>query len=188
MKSVRQKENEAYENMKAKFGYKNKMAAPRLLKVVINSGTGSGIKKDKDRNDLVMDRLAKITGQKASTRVSKKSIATFKLRQGEPIGVVVTLRGLRMYSFLDKLLNIAIPRTKDFRGISSKGVDSMGNLTFSVREHTIFPETADEELRDIFSMAITFVTTTKNREEALVFFNLLGIPFKKEESDRNAKA
>src|SRR3972149_6793841 len=179
MKTIKEKENKAFELLKSKFGYKNKMAAPHLTKVVINSGTGSALQKDKNRNDLVMDRLAKITGQKGASRAAKKSIAGFKLRQGEPIGVVVTLRGKKMYGFLDKFLNIALPRTKDFRGLDRKTVDNIGNLTIGIREHTIFPETSDEELKDVFGMAITIVTTAKSKAEALAFFELLGIPFKK---------
>ena len=179
MKSVKEIEKKAYDSMKSEFGYKNKMASPHLVKVVVSSGTGSGIKRDKNRNDLIMDRMSKITGQRPATRQAKKSIASFKLRQGEPIGVAVTLRGARMFAFLDKLINVAIPRTKDFRGIDSKAVDNMGNMTLSIREHTIFPETGDEELKDIFGMGITIVTTAKTRTEALEFFKQLGIPFKK---------
>jgi large subunit ribosomal protein L5 len=179
MKSVKEIEKSAYDAMKAEFGYKNKMAAPRLVKVVVSSGTGSGIKRDKNRNDFILGRLAKITGQKPSLRSSKKSIASFKIRQGEAIGVSVTLRGARMVAFLDKLINVAIPRTKDFRGIDRKVVDSMGNMTLSIREHTIFPETGDEELKDVFGMGVTIVTTAKTKPEATKFFELLGVPYKK---------
>jgi large subunit ribosomal protein L5 len=126
-----------------------------------------------------MDRLAKITGQKPATRGAKKSIASFKIRIGDPIGVMVTLRGARMYGFLDKLINVAIPRTKDFRGIERKVVDNIGNMTMSVKEHTIFPETGDEDIKDIFGLGITIVSTAKNKAEATDFFELIGIPFKK---------
>jgi large subunit ribosomal protein L5 len=179
MKTVKEKEQKAYEVLKEKFGYKNKMATPKLVKVVVSSGTGTGIKKDKNRNDFVLDRLSKITGQKPNTRGSKKSVASFKVREGDPIGVTVTLRGARMYGFLDKLLDVSLPRTKDFRGIDRKIVDSVGNATIGMREHTIFPETADEELKDVFGLAITIVTTAKNKEEAIAFFELIGVPFKK---------
>lgn len=131
------------------------------------------------RNKFVMDRLAKITGQKPATRGAKKSIASFKIRIGDPIGVMVTLRGARMYGFLDKLINVAIPRTKDFRGIERKVVDNIGNMTMSVKEHTIFPETGDEDIKDIFGLGITIVSTAKNKAEATDFFELIGIPFKK---------
>ena len=179
METVKQKEKKAFDIMKPAHGYKNIMASPHLVKVVVASGTGSGIKRDKDRNKFIMERLAKITGQKPATRGAKKSIASFKVRQGDPIGVLVTLRGARMYGFLDKLINVAIPRTKDFRGIERKIVDNIGNLTMSIKEHTIFPETGDEDIKDIFGLAITIVTTAKNKKEATEFFENIGIPFKK---------
>lgn len=179
METVKQKENKAYKLFKDKYGYKNIMAAPRLVKVVVSVGTGSGIKRNKDYNKLVIDRLAKITGQKPATKGAKKSIASFKIRIGDPVGVMVTIRGARMYGFLDKLINVAIPRTKDFRGIERKIVDDIGNLTMSIKEHTIFPETGDEELKDVFGMGITIVTSAKTKAEALDFFDTIGIPFKK---------
>jgi large subunit ribosomal protein L5 len=179
METIKQKEKKAYSSLKAKYGYKSVMAAPHLVKVVVASGTGSGIKRNKDHNKLVIERLAKITGQKPATKSAKKSIATFKTRLGDPIGVMVTLRGARMYGFLDKLFNVAIPRTKDFRGIERKIVDDIGNLTMSIKEHTIFPETADEELKDVFGLAVTIVTTAKTKPEATEFFDLIGFPFKK---------
>ncbi len=179
METVKQKEKKSYDILKPKYGYKNIMAAPHLLKVVVSVGTGSGIKRDKDRNDFIMDRLSKITGQKPATRGAKKSISSFKIRTGDQIGVMVTLRGSRMYGFLDKLINVAIPRTKDFRGLERKIVDNIGNLTMSVKEHTIFPETGDEELKDVFGMGITLVTTAKTKEEATDFFEMIGVPFKK---------
>ncbi len=178
MKSVKDKAESSYEKLKGTFGYTNKMAAPKLVKVVVSSGTGSGIKKDKNRNTFISDRISKITGQKPTTRSAKKSVASFKLREGDPIGVTVTLRGARMYSFLDKLLNVALPRTKDFRGIDKKIVDDIGNLTMPIREHSIFPETGDEELKDVFGMAVTIVTTAKTKPEATKFFELIGVPFK----------
>lgn len=179
MKTVKQKEKEAYTAMKSVFGYKNPLAAPHLMKVVIASGTGTLLKKDKHKNDFIIERLAKITGQKAVTKRAKKSIAQFKLRQGDPVGVMVTIRGARMYGFLDKYFNVALPRTKDFRGVDAKIVDNMGNATIAVKEHTIFPETADEELKDVFGFAMTIVTSAKTKEEAKMFLELIGIPFKK---------
>lgn len=179
METVKQKEKKAYSTLKAKYGYKNVMASPRLEKVVVSVGTGSGLKRDKDRNKFVIERLAKITGQRPATKSAKKSIASFKIRLGDPVGVMVTLRGARMYGFLDKLINVAIPRTKDFRGIERKIVDNIGNLTMSIKEHTIFPETGDEELKDVFGMGVTLVTTAKTKAEATEFFELIGIPFKK---------
>ena len=135
--------------------------------------------KDKARNTLVSEKLSRITGQKPALKGAKKSVASFKVRQGDPIGVMVTLRGARMHSFLDKLLNISIPRTKDFRGLERKIVDDIGNITIGVKEHTIFPETADEDIRDVFGMAITIVTTAKTKKEATAFFEMIGVPFKK---------
>ncbi|MEK7179116.1 MAG: 50S ribosomal protein L5 [Patescibacteria group bacterium] len=176
---VKIKEKEAFQALKGDFGYKNPMAAPVLVKVVVSSGTGKMSRGDKKKNDLVADRLMKITGQKPASRAAKKSIATFKLREGEPIGFMVTLRGARMYAFLDKLLNIALPRTKDFRGLNNASIDEMGNYTFGIREHIVFPETADEELKDVFGLAITIVTTAKNKKEAEAFLRHLGFPFKK---------
>lgn len=161
------------------FNYKNKMAAPRLMKVVVSVGTGSGMKKDREKNNLVSDRLAKITGQKPTLRVAKKSVASFKIREGDPIGLAVTLRGASMYHFIDKLIHIALPRTKDFRGIDKKAVDAIGNMSIGIKEHTIFPETSDEDLRDVFGLSITLVTSAKTKEEATAFFEHLGIPFKK---------
>ncbi len=178
METVKQKEKKSYSALKEKYGYKNVMSAPRLLKVVVSSGTGSGLKRSKDYNDLVLDRISKITGQKPAVKSAKKSIASFKIREGDPVGVMVTLRGARMYGFLDKLINVAIPRTKDFRGIDKKIVDDIGNLTMSIKEHTIFPETGDEELKDVFGMGVTIVTTAKNKDEAIDFFSLVGLPFK----------
>lgn len=178
--TVKQKEVKAYNLLKGDFSYKGKMAAPRLVKVVISSGTGTQIKKDRNKNTFISERIAKITGQKPALRGAKKSIASFKIRQGDPVGVTVTLRGARMYSFLEKLFNVALPRTKDFRGISKNIVDNIGNATIGIKEHTIFPETADEDIRDVFGLAITLVSTAKSKKEGFKFFDLIGVPFKKD--------
>lgn len=158
-------------------GYKNAMQRPRLMKVVISSGVGSF--KDKNKFKIVEDRLARITGQKAAKRGAKVSIATFKSREGDVVGYQVTLRGQRMYDFLERLVNIALPRTKDFRGVNQSGADEMGNYTMGIKEHTIFPETTDEELKDVFGFAVTVVTTAKSREEVLKLLTHIGFPFKK---------
>lgn len=182
MISVKEKNKNAFASLKDKFGYTNPMQAPRLVKVVVSAGVGSF--KDKKKLDIVSDRLNKITGQKAMKKGAKISIAAFKVRQGDPVGYQVTLHGARMNDFLDRLINIALPRTKDFRGIPASSIDAMGNYTFGIREHIIFPETADEDLKDIFGFGITVVTTAKNKEEARAFFDHLGFPFstlKKEE-------
>ncbi len=179
--TVKEKETMAFEKLKNVFSYKNAMATPKMTKVVLNVGTGTAVKKDKNKNDAISLRLAKITGQKGAFRGAKQSIASFKIRQGDPIGVVVTLRGKRMYAFLEKLINVALPRTKDFRGISRGAVDNIGNLTLGIKEHTIFPETADEDIKDVFGLSITLVSSAKNKKEGTALFELLGIPFKKEE-------
>ena len=176
--TVKEKEAHAFEKMKVAFHYKNVMAAPRLKKIVLNVGTGTAIKKDKNKNDAIVDRLAKITGQKPAKRGAKQSIATFKIRQGDPVGVMVTLRGKRMYAFLEKLINVALPRTKDFRGINRSTVDNIGNMTIGIKEHTIFPETADEDIKDVFGLAITLVSSAKTKAEGFAFYELLVMPFK----------
>lgn len=177
MSITKEKLNKHLPALKKELGRENLLALPRLSKIVINSGISRS--HDKKRAELVADRLAKIGGQKAVLRGAKKSIASFKIRQGDVVGAVVTLGGPRMWGFIDKLLNVAIPRIRDFRGFDKKGLDEMGNLSIGLKEHTIFPETADEELKDVFGMTITFITTAKNKKEALAFFHALGFPFKK---------
>ncbi|MEK9201785.1 MAG: 50S ribosomal protein L5 [Patescibacteria group bacterium] len=175
MEMTKDKVKGAFKNLKEKMGYKNPMQAPRLLKAVVNVGTGSIA--DAKKKELIGNRLIRITGQKPASRGAKKSIASFKIRQGDSVGFQVTLRGQRMYDFLDRLIHIALPRTKDFRGISHTALDEMGNYTFGIKEHTIFPETSDEELKDVFGLAVTIVSTAKNKEEAREFFTHLGFPF-----------
>jgi large subunit ribosomal protein L5 len=177
MKLLKEKTKESYKELKEKLGLKNIMQAPRIEKVIVSSGVGSF--NDKKKIEIVTDRLAKITGQKPITRGAKKSIASFKSREGDTVGVQVTLRGVKMWSFLDRLLNLALPRTKDFRGISLHAGDEMGNYTLSIKEHTIFPETADEDLKDVFGFAVTIVTNLKNKSDTLEFFKNLNFPFKK---------
>lgn len=182
MISVKEKNKKSFENLKDKFGYTNRLEAPRLVKVIISAGVGSF--KDKKKLGVVVDRLSKITGQKPMVKGAKVSIAAFKVRQGDPVGVQVTLRGSRMIDFLDRLINIALPRTKDFRGVPVSSIDAMGNYTFGIREHIIFPETSDEDLKDVFGLGITVVTTATTKDEAKAFFESLGVPFstlKKEE-------
>lgn len=180
MQTIKERQDATFETLKKEFGYKAKLQAPRILKVSISAATGTKMKADRHKNDFIIERLSKIAGQKPVTRQAKQSVAAFKIRQGDPIGVMVTLRGARMYAFLDKLLTIAIPRTKDFRGLKKEAIDSMGNMTIGIKEHTIFPEIKDEELKDVFGFAITVVTTAKSKKEATRFFELLQIPFKKE--------
>ncbi len=171
-----QKQKSAYETLKGRFEYPNVMASPKLVKIVVSSGVGKA--KDKARNALVEKKLALITGQKPAPRVARKSIASFKLREGEVVGYQVTLRGQRMYEFLDKLVHIALPRTRDFRGLNSTAVDDMGNYTIGIRENTIFPETSEEDLKDVFGLSITLVTTAKTKEEAEAFLRHLELPLK----------
>lgn len=173
---TKEKQKTAFDSLKGAFGYKNVMAAPRLLKIVVSSGVGKA--KDKNRNALVSDRLAKITGQKPAVRLARKSIASFKLREGEIVGYQVTLRGKRMQDFLDKLVHIALPRTRDFRGLSAGAIDEMGNITLGIRENSIFPETSEEDLKDVFGLSITLVTTAKTKPEAEAFYRHLGLPLK----------
>lgn len=177
MKTFKEKQKEASVHLKKELGRDNAMALPKIVKVAINTSTGSS--RDKDRNEFIVGRLSKITGQRPAFRGAKKSIASFKLRQGDKIRIMATLRGEKMNLFLDKLINIAIPRTRDFRGLNKSGIDEMGNLTIGVKEHTVFPETADEDLRDVFGMSITIVTTARNKREAEALFTQLGFPFNK---------
>lgn len=178
MQTTKEKIGTSFNALKGSFGYANTMQAPKVSKVVISVGTGKI--SDKQQKALIADRLARITGQKAAPRGAKKSIASFKLRQGDQIGFQVTLRGARMNHFLDKLLNIALPRTRDFRGLAATAIDEMGNMTIGIKEHTIFPETSDEELRNVFGLAITIVTTAKNKAEAEAFLRHIGVPLKEE--------
>lgn len=182
METLKTKVNKAFDTLKSTQGYKNKMQSPRIQKVVISVGVGS--LKDKNKMKVVEDRLMKITGQKASPRGAKMAVANFKSREGDVVGYQVTLRGSRMYDFLERLLHIALPRTKDFRGISKESADEMGNYSFGIKEHTIFPETSDEELKDVFGLAVTIVTTSKSKKEAQDFLEYLGFPFKKVEEPK----
>ena len=176
---IKDRQKDVYKNLKDTFKYKNTMQTPKIEKVVISAGIGSI--KDKAKIKVIQDRLTKITGQKEAARAAKKSIATFKTREGDILGYQITLRGQRMYDFLDRLIHIAIPRTRDFRGLDVKGIDEMGNFTMGIKEHTIFPETSDEDLKNVFGFAITFVTNAKTKEEAKEHLKSLGFPFKKEE-------
>lgn len=177
MQTIKEKTKLAFEALQKEFHYKNVMQAPRIQKVVVSAGVGSF--KDKKKIDLVADRLSKITGQKPARKGAKQSVAAFKVRQGDTVGMQVTLRGDRMYDFLDRLVNIALPRTKDFRGIPTTGIDEMGNYTLGVRENTIFPESSDEDLKDVFGLAITVVTNVHDGAQTKAFLSHLGFPFKK---------
>ena len=181
METTQERIKNAYETLKGEFDYKNVMQSPKIEKVVISVGTGRV--QDKAKIALIQDRLALITGQKPSPRPAKQSIASFKLREGDIIGYQVTLRGKRMIHFLDKLIHLALPQTRDFRGLKVTAIDEMGNYTLGVKEHTIFPECTDEELKDVFSLAITLVTTTSDKKEAEAFLRHIGMPLKKIEEE-----
>ncbi len=177
MKSMKETLNGTYEALKGELGYTNKMQAPRIVKVVV--GTGVGKIQDKQKIALIQNRLAQITGQKAAPRPAKQSIASFKLREGEIIGYQATLRGPRMHDFLHKLIHLSLPQTRDFRGLKVSAIDEMGNYTLGIKEHTIFPETADEDIKDVFGFGITIVTTAKTKKEAEAFLRHIGLPLQK---------
>jgi large subunit ribosomal protein L5 len=160
-----------------KFNYKSVMQVPKLEKIVINMGLGEAVANPKVLDAAVED-LQTISGQKPVITKAKKSIAGFKIREGMPIGVKVTLRGERMYHFLDKLFNIALPRVRDFRGISPKGFDGRGNYTLGLKEQLIFPEIEYEKIDKVRGMDIVFVTTAQTDEEAREFLRLMGAPFR----------
>ena len=183
--NTKEKQAKAFEHLKGTQGYTNAMQAPKFTKVVINVGIGS--LKDKKKIDIIVDRLTKISGQKPALRGSKKSIAAFKVRQGDPVGLTVTLRGARMFAFIDKLVLVAFPRTKDFRGLAKKGIDEMGNYSIGIKENTIFPETSDEDLKDVFGMTITVGTTATNKKDAEAFLSYIGFPFKKGDEKEEKK-
>jgi large subunit ribosomal protein L5 len=164
----------AYEALKGEFGYKNVMQTPKIEKVVVSVGTGRV--QDKAKIALIQDRLALITGQKTSARPAKQSIASFKLREGDIVGYQVTMRGKRMISFVDKLIHLALPQTRDFRGLRVSSIDEMGNYTIGIKENTIFPECGDEDIRDVFSLAVTLVTTAKTKKEAEAILRHIGLP------------
>ncbi len=166
-----------FKALKEELGYTNAMQTPRIQKVVVSTGTGKI--QDKQKIKLIEDRLARITGQKASPRPAKQSIASFKLREGETIGYQVTLRGPRMHDFLQKFIHITLPQTRDFRGIKTSAIDDMGNITVGIKEHTIFPETADEEVKDAFGLAVTIVTSAKTKKEAEALLRYIGFPLQK---------
>ena len=177
--------NEVVPAMMARFGYKNIMQVPRLEKVVINMGVGEAIQNSKALDAAVTD-LATITGQRPVITRAKKSIAAFKLRQGMKIGCMVTLRGNRMYEFVDKLFNVALPRVRDFRGVSPDSFDGRGNYSLGIREQLIFPEIEYDKIEKVRGMDIVFVTTAKTDEEAKELLRLLGMPFRAEARRRTA--
>ena len=163
--------------LKKEFGYTNVMAIPKIKKIVVNMGLGEATSNTKIA-DVGADELSRITGQKAVIRRATKSIAQFKLRQGMPVGAMVTLRGERMYEFLDRLVSIALPRVRDFRGVSAKGFDGRGNYTLGLRDQLLFPEIDYMKVDKARGMNVSMVTTAKTDEEARKLLQLLGLPFR----------
>ena len=168
--------NEVVPALTEKFGYKNVMQLPKVEKIIINMGVGEAVGNPKALDAAVAD-LALITGQKPILTRAKKSLAAWKLRQGMPIGCKVTLRGERMYQFLDKFMNVALPRVRDFRGISSKSFDGRGNYAIGLKEQLIFPEVEYDKIDKLRGMNIVVVTTAKTDEEARELLKLMGMPF-----------
>ena len=178
MSRLRQRyETEVIPALKKEFGYGNVMAIPKIEKIVVNMGLGEATQNAKIV-DTGADELARITGQKAAVRRAKKSIAQFKVREGMPIGAMVTLRGDRMYEFLDRLMSIALPRVRDFRGVSAKGFDGRGNYTLGLRDQLIFAEIDYLKVDKARGMNVSVVTTAKTDAEARKLLQLLGMPFR----------
>lgn len=169
-------ENEAVPALREKFGYKSIMQVPKIEKIVINMGVGDAKDNSKLLDAAVKD-LTTIVGQKAVVTRANKSISNFKIRQGMPIGCKVTLRGAKMFEFADKLMNVALPRVRDFKGVPSKAFDGRGNYTLGVKEQLIFPEMEYDKIEKLRGMDITFVTTAQTDEEARELLRLLGMPF-----------
>lgn len=169
-------QRKTFEALKAEFGYKSVMQAPKVSKIIVSTGVGA--KHDPKKREVIKDRIARITGQAPAERPAKKSIATFKIRAGDIVGYQVTLRGSRAESFLNKVIHIVLPRSKDFRGIKPETIDEIGNITIGFKENIVFPETSDEDSKDIFGLAVTIVTTAKNKKEAEAFLRYLGLPLR----------
>jgi large subunit ribosomal protein L5 len=168
--------NDIVPALKEKFQYSSVMQVPKLTKIVLNKGIGAAVA-DKKLVDQGVEELSLITGQRAVSTKAKTSVSNFKLREGMPIGAKVTLRGNKMYEFLDRLMTVALPRVRDFKGISDKGFDGRGNYTLGVTEQIIFPEISIEKVNKISGMDITFVTTANSDEESLALMKAFGMPF-----------
>jgi large subunit ribosomal protein L5 len=168
--------------LRKKFNYKSVMQVPRITKICLNRGVNGAVA-DKKLIDVAIDELTQITGQKAVATISRKDISNFKLRKSMPIGARVTLRGIRMYEFLDRLISSSLPRVRDFKGISEKSFDGRGNYTLGVTEQIIFPEIDIDKVNKITGMDITFVTTARNNEEAYELLREMGMPFRNMKKD-----
>ncbi len=169
--------NQVFKEMKKEMGYSNFLAMPRIEKVVINSGVGK-FSREKEKVDELIMALAEITGQRPVKTKAHSAISGFKIRKGMEIGLKVTLRGKRMWHFLDRLINVGLPRMRDFQGIEDKSIDAKGNLNIGIKEHLIFPEIAADKAKNIFGLQVTVVTKAKNREEAIRLYKILGFPLK----------
>ncbi len=169
---------EIVSTLKDKFSYTSVMQVPKLQKICLNQGVGDAVS-DKRLIESALEEMTIISGQKANATYSKKDISNFKLRKGIPIGARVTLRGDKMYEFLDRLIAVALPRTRDFRGVESKGFDGQGNYTLGVKEQIIFPEIDIDKIKNVTGMDITFVTSAKTNDEGLALLSEFGLPFKK---------
>jgi len=181
--TIEQKQSNVFDALAGSFDYPSKQAVPELSKIVVTSGIGSTT--DPDKIEIVQDRLANICAQKPVPTKSKRSISSFNIRAGDVVGYKVTLRGERMRAFLNKLIHVVLPRTKDFRGLDPESVDEMGNITIGVDEHTAFPETSDEDLENVFGLGITVVTTAENQKEAYQYLDHLGLPFADEGGEKS---
>ncbi|MEN2998418.1 MAG: 50S ribosomal protein L5 [Brevinematia bacterium] len=179
-KSKKVYEEEVVKKLIEEFGYKSTMAVPKIEKIVVNVGWGEAVT-DPDSLDVVVDELTLITGQRAVKTYAKKSISNFKIRKGMAIGAKVTLRKTLMYNFLDVLIHIALPRTKDFNGISTKGFDGRGNLSFSIKEQVVFPSIKYDMIKQVHGLDVTIVTTAKTDVEAYKLLKYLGFPFREKE-------
>ena len=178
MKNIKEKyQKEVLTKMKEKFGLTNDLAVPRILKVTLNTGVGR-LRQEKENMEEIVKDLTLISGQKPVFTLAKKAISSFKTRKGQPIGLKVTLRGQRMYDFLDRLVNLALPRTRDFRGLPESAVDENGNLNIGIKEQIIFPEVSHEHVRLIFGLEVAITTNAKSHEKGLWLFKLLGFPIK----------
>ena len=173
-----QYKEEIIPSLKEKFGYSTVMQVPKIEKICLNQGVGDAVT-DKRLIESAVDEMTLITGQKANVTYSKKDISNFKLRKGMPIGARVTLRGDKMYEFLDRLVAVALPRTRDFRGIERKGFDGRGNYTLGIKEQIIFPEINIDNIKKVSGMDITIVTSANSNEEGLALLTEFGLPFKK---------
>jgi len=164
--------------LKEKFGFKNVMQVPQIVKIMVNVGVGK-VKEDKKKIEQIVEDVKKITGQAPVKTKARKSIAGFKVRENQIVGIVCTLRGFKMYAFLDKLINVALPRVRDFQGVTKEGFDGRGNYHLGLREQLVFPEISSESLENIFGLEVSIVTNAKNDAPARELLTLMSFPFKK---------